>query len=1675
MLQALAVLIVFETPPHFNVPPLFAEMTAVIFVWGLSDLSSLNTHPRFGTMFLTTSTGNQGIAYRRSSPFSALYDSAIAPRRTRPRLNWIEAQFQAMLTDPLRSDSAVIEVLKCDVRYYVWLHNVDSDDPFAFPARLRRWVRVSDWYVPTAFLLERPPKAPFAGDGSSALRRAQFVCRQGIEPGSPYPRPSYPRKKCARSAIIIQSEPSKSHKPRSTRAERDAAQSKHSAAERKRLWQAIPKRARKERVRLAREAKDFAHNNRYADVDIQSGAIKIALNTAFAIATAGLVRRIARLIDVSKEAADQVSKAFRRVGDTLQERFRGALWKVPLLILAFEVCRRHAGTTLVALTAAASLKLVGQPLWQHVEKYFHAFDTAAPSIQSGAISPIAALLASGLTFINLGGKGPAQVTTELIRRVGLIERSAQGWTALSAWFMSALEVSINFFRGLFGKAHIKLLKDSQQPLRDWIKHVDHVSTINMVGDDVDVKYVNTLVELIRRGYELRDIYRLTAVEKVIMDNLMRLNTIINPLLGSIQARNNFRVEPIMAMFVGKPGIGKTVVTLPIATTILALSKVLGPDATADEMIANVFQKGTSEFWNSYTGQAVVIQDDAFQNRPVPGAENDYTMVMKAIGSWAFPLNFADLASKGRYFFSSKFVLGTTNLKCIMSEAENVIIEPLAVVRRIKYAYELRLRPEYADANGRLDHNLKLQQIAACAENADPIDRFPWYMWTVAVHDFGTGNTLEQDRPLRDAVIDMANDLKVRIANHGIDLKTVRSYVNGIIEGPSIQGTLDTVQEDVLEFICDPGSKAASPECYVSYAKRIDDELSLWSTLAGYAKFLIVGFGAIIALRAVFSVAIAIIKETISAFTGKREPEMQSNRPETQRHAKQRKTQSCDTPDSSIRANIYSNSYKFRVETGSEVQSLGQIIFLEDTLVVQPLHFREQIERNLRSGECTRDTRIALINCVNPEHRFEMKVGTFLGLDHHIPLDSNGRTNDLEFVRYEDIRAHRNVARNILTEAQICSLRVCPQEVHIDVCRIHRNVHTRTDLSASKLAFKAGLHCSSRPEGRRMERCFEYNYGSGPWSAIGDCGASVTLSNCTNYKGKSFFGIHVAGDAKRPLGYCSILSAELYADAKVALRTITDNFVDDMAERGCPVTEVDSGPFIQNGSFMPIGVVDRAVNICPKTAYQQTPYGRSELVGPHPYKPTHLSPFKNDEGELVRPMLNALRPYSTPVLTYNKSPIQQAVYIANKRFEEATAKTVARVFTFEEAVLGNSEYKFRSIPRDTGAGYPYVLDRLDGKKSFFGTGEHYDLTGAKCGDLRTRVAHVIDAAKRNERLSHVFMDFLKDELRSWAKVDAGATRLISASPLDYALCIRMYFGHYTAEVMHHNVGTGYGPGVCVYTDADRMFNHLTSLGPDVFAGDFRLFDSSEMPLFLWELLHSINRWYRKRGGTEEDDRVRTVLFLELVHSRHIGGEGFNQRFIYQWSKSLPSGHPLTTIINSMYSLTLLVLGYMYCTGDLTNFWLNVAPLVYGDDNVANTHPDVTPKFNQVTMASVMAKHFGLTYTADRKDAGLATGTGIFDVTFLKRSFRLESDFVLMPLDKDSFLYTFYWVRNPRLYKKIMGDNFETALEELSMHESDLWAKYATTLRTALEELRVPQCPHSRGAYQDVIRTRADHWF
>lgn len=552
---------------------------------------------------------------------------------------------------------------------------------------------------------------------------------------------------------------------------------------------------------------------------------------------------------------------------------------------------------------------------------------------------------------------------------------------------------------------------------------------------------------------------------------------------------------------------------------------------------------------------------------------------------------------------------------------------------------------------------------------------------------------------------------------------------------------------------------------------------------------------------------------------------------------------------------------------------------------------------------------------------------------------------------------------------------------------------------------------------------------------GDCGSLLLLKDPSTYSRK-ILGIHLAGNDQE----CAFAGG------------LTLDLIDDMeSEFTKPdiIFDVQSDLKVAPTELLDVGgtVVSKFIYEKSFPLYSSTNIIRSELYeawGKNERYPAIMCPTTR-EGELVDPRAKAVAHYSnhTPHIQHNLLKRAKRDYMSFllPRLGVGTRT----VYDFDTAVKGIDGDPYRNgIPRSTSAGFPYCLEPEKwGKKkyAFFGDGGDYDLSSSECVELRESVNDIIEAASSGKRKLHVYVDFLKDERRSEKKIKNVETRLISACPLALLVCFRMYFLDFVGQMMEKRIRNECAVGANVFGgDWDVMHRALSSKGDKCIAGDYSAFDSSHSPTINYAILDVINEWYN-----DGNDAIRRVLWEEITNSHHLYGD-----VIYDWDHSLPSGNPLTSIINSMYNSVVFRMAWfeLQPEGFEGRFHEHVSLIAYGDDNAMNVSDVACEFFNHAALCDTLA-HYGLTYTDENKSNVSYKYRPLANITFLKRSWRYEPQVgrFVAPLDFKTLRESPYWTKKgPDRYQNTVA-NFDAQLGELSLHGSEVYAQYASEMLEA----------------------------
>ncbi|UCR92479.1 MAG: polymerase protein [Varroa dicistrovirus 2] len=741
-------------------------------------------------------------------------------------------------------------------------------------------------------------------------------------------------------------------------------------------------------------------------------------------------------------------------------------------------------------------------------------------------------------------------------------------------------------------------------------------------------------------------------------------------------------------------------------------------------------------------------------------------------------------------------------------------------------------------------------------------------------------------------------------------------------------------------------------------------------------------------------------------------------------------QAQDIVTSVIKSNVYELYGKLEGET---YVRCGQILFVKGNVSIMPHHFIVQLEN---TQEVSGKRAVLKLSSCNPDIVNKHEVEYYLD-DIIEDLQGNCRVyndnvlydQDLVLVSFPDFPPRKDITEFILNEKELS-----------EVNRRSKYMLSQFRKSIINTQFEAQLVdevavCDADLEDYSIPHAVMYNVDT----IKGDCGSVLSHLDASRPRSR-IMGMHVAGVPKSR-GYSTIFSRE---DVERGLNNMSKT--------------LDIGPYQDetehDAESQSVLIGDQRYGMIRKVEKFPLVPGKSQLVRSnlfdkvfeHKQVPAKMGCGPEDYGTNKDPWYNCMLNYNQNCPPLKRDVLQAcANNYADNLFNRSGPINTRRIYTFDEAIQGIEGTSFHAISRKTSVGYPHIMDKRlkkKGKFSYLGEEEVFDMNTPLITEMRTIVDDCIEKASKNIRSEHIFRDFLKDETRPIEKVKEVKTRLISASPFQLLILYRMYFGAFMTWYTDNRIVNQSAIGVNVYSDewhliAKQLLQHCRKEDKGIGAGDYSKFDGTEKPFIHNLTLEIIEKFY---NGTPEERNVRKTLWLELTNSRHV-----QRHQIYEWFACLPSGHPLTPIVNNIYN----GIAFRYCwmrifENDPCRFDFNkhVYLITLGDDNIFSVDKPYRQKFNEKSIGDYM-KEIGLTYTSETKGELSDTLRDITQVEFLKRSWRFEplTHRWEAPLQLDSILECLNWTKKNSQADQITRDNVDFSLRELSLHGKDKFNEIA----------------------------------
>jgi len=612
----------------------------------------------------------------------------------------------------------------------------------------------------------------------------------------------------------------------------------------------------------------------------------------------------------------------------------------------------------------------------------------------------------------------------------------------------------------------------------------------------------------------------------------------------------------------------------------------------------------------------------------------------------------------------------------------------------------------------------------------------------------------------------------------------------------------------------------------------------------------------------------------------------------------------------------------------------------------------------------------------------------------------------------------------------------------------------------------------------------FGYAGQDFSA-GDCGSLLMLDNPTQ-DNTIFLGIHCAGGSRK--GFSVAVTQEkldkyIFEADMVNKHTYICDDIDILGE---------VYPIENQGSMKPIARVN--VKDAPRSedisAIQKSRLYNKIPGIPESVKTTsRLKPFFNKvTGETVDPAKVCLANYGFFPPAIPNHFIEEAIASYNNllrlnlNIPLASRKMISFGASLESFGFVNT------IDPNTSAGWPHNVAQKRGnvnlKKAYF--------AALKSGDpglielQRSSLESSVDAYKcmieSGVRPQFFYTCNLKDEKLGKEKALSGRTRMFAGVNFECLILFRMYFGSFMSVYVESNLEVGSAIGINPYSqDWDTLARNLCRFNTPtstctVGAGDFKAFDGHEFAQLLDSCLTIINGWYG--GGVDHPDNVmRYRLWAEISNARCI----FKDEY-YEWFSSMPSGNPMTAIINTMVNNIVFRVAWQVARIPISLFNKNVYLACLGDDNIFTVHSDYRDVFNELIMPGLMDK-CGMVYTTEIKTTAVVPFRELTSCEFLKRTFRMipEMNRWCAPLRLESVYETLYWTKKGALGNQITIDNFSTGLRELALHGRLPFEEFRDKVMPVVTQLLPDMEPNGEfslvysSALTDVLGTTTSLYF
>ncbi|ACK76423.1 205 kDa polyprotein [Cucurbit mild mosaic virus] len=419
-----------------------------------------------------------------------------------------------------------------------------------------------------------------------------------------------------------------------------------------------------------------------------------------------------------------------------------------------------------------------------------------------------------------------------------------------------------------------------------------------------------------------------------------------------------------------------------------------------------------------------------------------------------------------------------------------------------------------------------------------------------------------------------------------------------------------------------------------------------------------------------------------------------------------------------------------------------------------------------------------------------------------------------------------------------------------------------------------------------------------------------------------------------------------------------------------------------------------------------------------------------------PFSVSMSKYAQEAGPFDNICLQKVAYDISEEWIDASAEFDFDEVSMDVALNGleNVEY-FDSLVLSTSEGFPYRLDRKPGDK-----GKCRYVTGEP-GNLRIEDERILKDIEwfedvSAERVPDLYcIECVKDERLPIRKVlEKPKSRTFSVLPMSYNIVVRKKFLKFVKFIMDKRDIFPCQVGINPYSrEWTRLATTLLEKGNSILCCDYSRFDGFLPKCVMEQIAEAINRLC---GGSKRLQTQRKNLMLACCSRTALC-----EKLVYRVENGIPSGFPLTVIVNSILNEILIRSAYMECFKDNREIQMNfntyVKMVTYGDDNLISVAASIKTKFCGEFLQRFMAAR-GITITDGvDKTSEFLNFRELTECDFLKRSFKENFDGTWRaPMDRTSLWPQLHFVKAKDIeLVEAYISNLNNVLRELYLHSPE----------------------------------------